>query len=240
MRPGFQQHRRLPRELVKYFQVLRMPDARRTMDEANVGGTSRASSAPPRHSWRMRHSPLATITPPPASRHRVYAANPWRPSYNPALLTTSSTLGIHTMASTKPKKKTRLASGRKRARQGPKLNAANTSLRSKCRTAVKNVEKAVLAGDKTIKPPSCSPGPVRPRHHCRQGHLPQEQGRSRQKVKAWHWRLTLRQSRTGNLGCLPFVTRCAVSKAKIQGRFFVTVSGAGRPAVNASGATGKA
>ena len=53
------------------------------------------------------------------------------------------------MASAKPKKKNpRLASGRKRARQDVKLNAANTSLRSKYRTAVKNVEKAVLAGDK--------------------------------------------------------------------------------------------
>jgi len=48
------------------------------------------------------------------------------------------------MASAKPKKKNpRLASGRKRARQDVKLNAANTSLRSKYRTAVKNVEKAV-------------------------------------------------------------------------------------------------
>ena len=52
--------------------------------------------------------------------------------------------------STKPKKKNpRLASGRKRVRQDVKLNAANTSLRSKYRTAVKNVEKAVLASDKT-------------------------------------------------------------------------------------------
>lgn len=52
------------------------------------------------------------------------------------------------MASAKPKKKNpRLASGRKRARQDVKLNAANTSLRSKYRTAVKNVEKAVAAGD---------------------------------------------------------------------------------------------
>lgn len=50
---------------------------------------------------------------------------------------------------TKPKKKNpRLASGRKRARQNVKLNAANGSLRSKYRTAVKNVEKAILAGDK--------------------------------------------------------------------------------------------
>ena len=53
------------------------------------------------------------------------------------------------MASAKPKKKNpRLASGRKRARQNVVLNAANTSLRSKYRTAVKNVEKAVAAGDK--------------------------------------------------------------------------------------------
>lgn len=52
------------------------------------------------------------------------------------------------MAAGKPKKKNpRLASGRKRARQDVKLNAANTSLRSKYRTAVKNVEKAVAAGD---------------------------------------------------------------------------------------------
>ena len=51
------------------------------------------------------------------------------------------------MASKPVKKNPRLASGRKRARQNVKLNAANTSLRSKYRTAVKNVEKAVLAGD---------------------------------------------------------------------------------------------
>jgi len=51
--------------------------------------------------------------------------------------------------STKAKKKTvRLASGRKRARQDVRLNAANTSLRSKFRTAIKNVQKAVLTGDK--------------------------------------------------------------------------------------------
>ncbi len=53
------------------------------------------------------------------------------------------------MASAKPKKKNpRLASGRKRARQDVKLNSANTSLRSKYRTFVKNVEKAVASGDK--------------------------------------------------------------------------------------------
>ena len=52
------------------------------------------------------------------------------------------------MATAKPKKKNpRLASGRKRVRQDAKLNAANTSLRSKYRTAVKNVEKAVASGD---------------------------------------------------------------------------------------------
>lgn len=51
------------------------------------------------------------------------------------------------MASKKTKNP-RLASGRKRARQNIKLNAAHTSLRSKYRTSVKNVEKAVAAGDK--------------------------------------------------------------------------------------------
>ena len=52
--------------------------------------------------------------------------------------------------SSKAKKKTvRLASGRKRARQDVKLNASNTALRSKFRTVVKNVQKAVVTGDKT-------------------------------------------------------------------------------------------
>ena len=54
------------------------------------------------------------------------------------------------MASAKKKKNPRLASGRKRARQDIKLNAANTSLRSRYRTAIKKVEKAVLAGDKDL------------------------------------------------------------------------------------------
>jgi small subunit ribosomal protein S20 len=56
----------------------------------------------------------------------------------------------HTMATaSKLKKKTvRIASGRKRARQDVKLNAANTALRSKFRTAVKGVLKAVATGDK--------------------------------------------------------------------------------------------
>ena len=54
------------------------------------------------------------------------------------------------MATTaKSKKKTvRIASGRKRTRQDVKLNAANTALRSKFRTVVKNVQKAVVTGDK--------------------------------------------------------------------------------------------
>ena len=52
--------------------------------------------------------------------------------------------------SSKAKKKTvRLASGRKRARQDVKLNASNTALRSKFRTVVKNVQKAVDSGDKS-------------------------------------------------------------------------------------------
>jgi small subunit ribosomal protein S20 len=51
--------------------------------------------------------------------------------------------------SSKAKNKTvRLASGRKRARQDVVLNAANTSLRSRFRTVVKNVLKAVSGGDK--------------------------------------------------------------------------------------------
>ncbi|HSI60955.1 MAG TPA: 30S ribosomal protein S20 [Ideonella sp.] len=52
--------------------------------------------------------------------------------------------------SSKAKKRTvRLASGRKRARQDVRLNAANSSLRSKFRTSIKNVLKAVQSGDKT-------------------------------------------------------------------------------------------
>ena len=51
--------------------------------------------------------------------------------------------------SSKAKKKTvRLASGRKRARQDVVVNAANTSLRTRFRTVVKNVQKAVAGGDK--------------------------------------------------------------------------------------------
>jgi small subunit ribosomal protein S20 len=50
--------------------------------------------------------------------------------------------------SSKAKKTVRLASGRKRARQDVKLNAHNSSLRSHFRTVIKNVQKAVVAGDK--------------------------------------------------------------------------------------------
>ena len=52
------------------------------------------------------------------------------------------------MATKAKKKNPRLASGRKRARQNIKLNAAHTSLRSKYRTVINNVEKAVAAGEK--------------------------------------------------------------------------------------------
>ncbi|MCV2352073.1 30S ribosomal protein S20 [Paucibacter sp. Y2R2-4] len=51
-------------------------------------------------------------------------------------------------SSSKVKKTVRSASGLKRARQDIKLNAANTALRSKFRTVIKNVQKAVLTGDK--------------------------------------------------------------------------------------------
>ncbi|PXW94174.1 SSU ribosomal protein S20P [Sphaerotilus hippei] len=52
-------------------------------------------------------------------------------------------------ASKAKKKSVRIASGRKRARQDVKLNAANTALRSKFRTAVKGVLKVVATGDKS-------------------------------------------------------------------------------------------
>jgi small subunit ribosomal protein S20 len=51
-------------------------------------------------------------------------------------------------SASKVKKTVRIASGRKRARQDVKLNAANSALRSKFRTAIKSVLKAVKAGDK--------------------------------------------------------------------------------------------
>jgi small subunit ribosomal protein S20 len=51
-------------------------------------------------------------------------------------------------SASKVKKTVRIASGRKRVRQDVKLNAANSALRSKFRTAVKGVLKAVQAGDK--------------------------------------------------------------------------------------------
>ena len=50
--------------------------------------------------------------------------------------------------STKVKKTVRLASGLKRARQNVRLNATNSALRSRFRTAIKNVQKAVASGDK--------------------------------------------------------------------------------------------
>ena len=58
-------------------------------------------------------------------------------------------------SASKAKKKTvRLASGRKRARQDVALNAANTALRSRFRTVVKNVQKALdkatTGGDKAV------------------------------------------------------------------------------------------
>jgi small subunit ribosomal protein S20 len=51
-------------------------------------------------------------------------------------------------SASKPKKTVRIASGRKRVRQDVKLNAANSAMRSKFRTAIKGVLKAVQAGDK--------------------------------------------------------------------------------------------
>ncbi|MGC9162784.1 MAG: 30S ribosomal protein S20 [Thiomonas sp.] len=45
------------------------------------------------------------------------------------------------------KKSVRTPSGRKRARQAIKANAANKALRSRFRTAVKSVRKAIASGD---------------------------------------------------------------------------------------------
>ncbi len=42
-----------------------------------------------------------------------------------------------------------IASARKRARQAAQLNKHNSSLRSRLRTAIKSVRKAVATGDKT-------------------------------------------------------------------------------------------
>jgi small subunit ribosomal protein S20 len=42
------------------------------------------------------------------------------------------------------------AQARKRARQAVKQHAHNTSLRSTLRTAVKRVQKAIVAGDKAV------------------------------------------------------------------------------------------
>ncbi len=46
------------------------------------------------------------------------------------------------------KKSARTPSGRKRARQDIKLNAANSAMRSRFRTAIKSVRKAIAAGNK--------------------------------------------------------------------------------------------
>src|SRR5664279_6185614 len=55
----------------------------------------------------------------------------------------------HMATAAKAKKKTvRIASGLKRVRQDVKLKAANTAMRSHFRTVIKNVQKAVVAGDK--------------------------------------------------------------------------------------------
>lgn len=43
-----------------------------------------------------------------------------------------------------------IASARKRARQDVQRNLHNSSLRSRLRTAIKAVRKAILAGDKTV------------------------------------------------------------------------------------------
>ena len=53
-------------------------------------------------------------------------------------------------SASKVKKTVRIASGRKRVRQDVKLNAANSALRSKFRTAVKSVLKDVIKEHKRV------------------------------------------------------------------------------------------
>jgi small subunit ribosomal protein S20 len=79
-----------------------------------------------------------------------FAAFPGLPRLPPRGPRTTAHQAPTAMATaSKAKKKTvRLASGRKRARQDIKLNAHNTALRSKFRTMVKSVQKAVAGGDK--------------------------------------------------------------------------------------------
>jgi small subunit ribosomal protein S20 len=73
--------------------------------------------------------------------------NPILACYTRGLSTVRNNTAMATASKAK-KKTVRIASGRKRARQDIKLNAANTALRSKFRTAVKNVVKAAATGDK--------------------------------------------------------------------------------------------
>jgi small subunit ribosomal protein S20 len=79
--------------------------------------------------------------------------------------------------SSKAKKKTvRLASGRKRARQDVVLNAHNTSLRSRFRTVIKNVQKALTSGDKAKAADLFKNGQSTIDSIADKGHVPQEQG----------------------------------------------------------------
>ena len=139
------------------------------------------------------------------------------------------------MASAKPKKKNpRLASGRKRARQDVKLNAANTSLRSKYRTAVKNVEKAVAAGDKAKATEAFAKAQSIVDIGRRQADLPQEQGRSRQEPPVrqgespgYRGRLTFQaNSPQAHIRPAPFETGALPAKAKkpSQDGFFAFAS----------------
>ena len=70
--------------------------------------------------------------------------------YNDAFFEQALHQGITTMATSaqaKKKKSVRTPSGLKRARQSVKANAHNTALRSRFRTAVKAVRKAIDSGD---------------------------------------------------------------------------------------------
>ena len=95
--------------------------------------------------------------------------------------------------SSKAKKKTvRIASGLKRVRQDVKLKRRHTALRSKFRTVIKNVQKAVVAGDKAKAADLFKTAQAVIDSVADKGLFPQEQGRppkSRCRPRSRRWLL---------------------------------------------------
>ena len=99
------------------------------------------------------------------------------------------------------------ASARKRARQSEKQRQHNASLRSELRTAVKNVRKAIEAGDKAAAQAMLAARLQHDRLDRRQEHHPQEQGGAPQEPPvrrdqgAWPRQLAALASRSRRRGC---------------------------------------